>query len=180
MAPASYLSTNLDNLLILSALIAKAERRSTIVVGFLVANAAVLLAAAAATAVSYVVPPSYLGFLGFVPIGLGVRTLVLAETEDEPSVSADTWSAVATLMVVNSGDTLAVFGPLFAESGSYSVAGLVAGFAIAAVGLLYVSMRATRTRAVAALTERLGPRLVPWIMIGVGIYVLADTTTDMI
>ena len=88
--------------------------------------------------------------------------------------------AIASVLFANSGDTIFVLGPLFAESRDGAQVGLAIGFvAIAAVWLvliLLLSKRIARSKQLSAL----GHRLAPWMMILVGLYILSDTTTDVV
>ena len=179
LVPIAYAATNVDNLLIMATL-ASTTRRGQLIAGFVAASIGVLFVASLATLIERIVPAEVLGYLGLVPISIGLYLLVFTAPQEENPVSRSTaWPAVAGVLFANSGDTIFALGPLFAESGHDARLGLAFGFAlIATVWLLLilnVSQRVARSR----LLGPLGPRLAPWMMILVGLYILSDSATDL-
>ena len=80
------------------------------------------------------------------------------------------------MFVANSADTLAVFAPLLTESEPLAAIGLACSFLLSAGVLLQLALSSRRL----PLAQRLGPKVKPWVLIGVGLYVLANTTTDLV
>ena len=68
---ATYTGTALDNLLIASGV---PDRQ--VAAGFALGSVAVFLLSATATGVGEVVPARYLGWIGLIPLGLGIAGLV--------------------------------------------------------------------------------------------------------
>jgi cadmium resistance protein CadD (predicted permease) len=181
LVPIAYAATNVDNLLIMAALGAGTDRRVHLVTGFLVASTGVLFIASLATHIERVVPPDVLGYLGFVPLSIGLYLLLFTNTQAENLASrSTTWPAVAGLLFANSGDTIFAVGPLFAESGSDARLGLAIGFALIAIVWLFLILNISQRAARSETLSRLGPRLAPWMMILVGLYILSDSATDMV
>jgi cadmium resistance protein CadD (predicted permease) len=181
LVPIAYAATNVDNLLIMAALGAGTGRRVHLVTGFLVASTGVLFIASLATYIERVVPPDVLGYLGFVPLSIGLYLLLFTSTQAEnPASRSTTWPAVAGLLFANSGDTIFAVGPLFAESGSDARLGLAIGFALIAIVWLFLILSISQRAARSETLSRLGPRLAPWMMILVGLYILSDSATDMV
>ena len=85
---------------------------------------------------------------------------------------------IAVLLLSNSSDTIATFGPLLSESEPVVQAAMLAGFmlAAAAFGLLVLKLAAHLSKATAL--SRIAAKLSPLAMIAIGIYILLDTTTD--
>lgn len=180
LAFVTYASTNLDNLLLLSGLAAGRADRRPISYGFL--GATILTAAISVTFVllSWFLAPGVIRYLGVVPIVLGSRMLIARPSaEGKPAASALTTPGVALVLLANSTDTIASFGPLFAESEPVVVAGLLAGFAVMAGLWLALIMRLSGSSALGGRTAAGLQRLTPLIMIAVGLYILADTGTDL-
>ena len=181
LVPIAYAATNVDNLLIMAALGAGTGRRVHLVTGFLVASTGVLFIASLATYIERVVPPDVLGYLGFVPLSIGLYLLLFTNAQAEnPASRSTTWPAVAGLLFANSGDTIFAVGPLFAESGSDARLGLAIGFALIAIVWLFLILSISQRAARSETLSRLGPRLAPWMMILVGLYILSDSATDMV
>ena len=181
LVPIAYAATNVDNLLIMAALGAGTDKRVHLVTGFLVASTGVLFIASLATYIERAMPPDVLGHLGFVPLSIGLYLLIFTRAQaEEPPPGPTAWPAIAALLFANSGDTIFAVGPLFAESGSDARLGLAIGFSLIAIVwlilILTISQRVARSKTL----SRLGPRLAPWMMILVGLYILSDSATDMV
>jgi cadmium resistance protein CadD (predicted permease) len=181
LVPVAYAATNMDNLLIMATLGANTNNRGSLVAGFLVASIGVLVISSMATFIERVVPPEVLGYLGFIPLSIGLYLLFFTRSQAEESTSRSTaWPAVAGLLFANSGDTIFAIGPLFAESGSDARIGLAIGFVLIAAVWLFLILNVSQRVARSEILSRLGPRLAPWMMILVGLYILSDSATDMV
>ena len=181
LVPVAYAATNIDNLLIMASLGAGRASRRDLVGGFIVASAAVLAVASSAMFIDRVVPPEVLGYLGFVPLSIGIYLLLFTGAGGATTAGrGTTWPAIAGLLLTNSGDTIFAVGPLFAESGSDARVGLSLGFVlVAAVWLLLILTVAERV-ARSPVLGKLGHRMAPWMMILVGLYILSDSATDVV
>lgn len=180
LVPVAYAATNVDNLLIMATL-SGSTRRGHLVAGFLVASGGVLLVASLASFIERAVPAAVLGYLGFVPLGIGLYLLLFAGPQAaDPASRPTTWPAVAGLLLANSGDTIFAVGPLFAESGHDARFGLAVGFALIAGVWLALILNVSQRVARSATLSRLGPRIAPWMMILVGLYILSDSATDVV
>jgi cadmium resistance protein CadD (predicted permease) len=181
LAFTTYASTNLDNLLLMAALSAGLQDRRHAITGFVAATLLILIVSAMFVAFSYVVPPDRIRYLGIIPILLGGKAMITRQTgmPSRPDAAARSPQAVAALLLANSADTVAGFGPLVAESEAVVVAALLAGFAAAAaVWLILIRMLSRHATVDRSRMAKL-QRLTPFIMIGVGLYILADTETDI-
>lgn len=181
LVPFAYASTNVDNLLILATVASGRSHRAAVTTGFVLASLVVLAVSASATVIESLIPPAVLGYLGLAPICMGIYLLLAPEPEqDQAKVAAATWPAITLTLVANSSDTVFALGPLFAESDASARIGLTAGFAIGATLwlalILRISSRLARSRRLA----HIAPRLTPWMMILVGVYVLSNSVTDVV
>lgn len=185
----SFVATNLDNLLLLVMLLgANASRRSAVLVGFLASCVAVLFTCAVGLGLSNFFDPVVLGYLGLAPLLLGCHMLYQLYRgrhidDDLPEVAPGAsepriWLASFTLLFSNSGDSIAVFLPLFAESGRTPILVLVATYLVIAIGWGLLAYAIAGREALARQIERRAEKVVPWIMIGVGLYILSNTATD--
>lgn len=182
----AFVSTNGDNLLLLASLRASGRVSPRVLAtGYALGVAGVLALILALASVSRLIPVHLVGYLGLVPLALGIRQLAAArearhDVPDVPGVDAARGEValVATLQLANSGDTIAVFAPLLAESalraGLFSLASFAA---MSAVWLQLILALGGRAGLRAAL-GRHAPVVGPLLMIAVGTYVLANTLTD--
>ena len=181
LVPIAYAATNVDNLLIMASLGAGRASRRDLVTGFTVASLAVLAIASSAMFMDRIIPPELLGYLGFVPVSIGVYLLLFTGAGGPAAAGHGTaWPAISGLLLANSGDTIFAVGPLFAESGSDARLGLALGFALVASTWLLLILTVSERVARSAVLGRLGHRMAPWMMILVGLYILSDSTTDVV
>ena len=184
-----YIATNIDNLLLLVLLQgANTARRKDVMLGFFCASVAVIIASLLGVVVGTVTGGKLVGYLGLVPVAMGCYMLFGADTADDDgglaasSLAADggrtVWFSTFLLLFGNSGDSIAVFLPLLAESRGEAPVLIVSSFLVMTLLWLVLSCLIVGQRTLAASIERRARKLVPWVMIGVGIYILMDTATD--
>ena len=154
LAPASYVSTNLDNLLILSALLSQSASRAIVAAGFLMGNLATLLADCSGH--PYVVQSGHIR-------ALDCRGEHLA------------WGSPDYVRQQRGYD--GGLWPAFRRKPGAYVSGPGPGIHRRQPGR---SPDGATGAELSERVERVGPRLVPWVMIGVGLYVLANSTTDLV
>ena len=129
-------------------------------------------------------PARYIGWLGVVPLVLGLHALIQllrgrGEMLPETSASRATGIvAVALVTLANAGDSFAVFVPLFSDTEDPFVALIFATGLVAALFWCALATWLVGHEALGQSFRRFGPRLLPFLMIGVGIYVLINTGTD--
>lgn len=171
-----FVSTDVDDLFLLIVLFSS-RRLSVgqIVVGQYLGIAALFLASLALSAAALVAPPAFVGWLGLLPILIGVKELV--ETwrgdDDEPQpVRAAGTMAVAAITIANGGDNIGVYTPLLATSGPYEKAAMAVVFALL-TGFWLVAARwlAFHPR-FGAPVGRYGHKAAPYVLIGLGVVIL--------
>ncbi len=181
-------ATSVDNLIVLvSAFGARRESRTTVCLGFTVGVVIILVISLAFSLLGEVIPVRYLGYLGVVPIYLGIRGLTRwaspqSESRDLPaSNSTDLLkgvTAVSLLTLAGGTDTIAVIGPLLAESNVVGVWAVCSGYVIAVIGLAALLGCALSHPAITNPLRRYGWMIGPAVMIVIGSYILANTATD--
>jgi len=159
--------------------------REQIFSGYLLAAAAVLMISLLLGQISAVLPVQYIGYLGLVPIFLGLRMLLVnirgeKEVEDETSPANLGAAGLATTLFSNSVDTILVLAPLLLDSQSRFdlVIGISYVFMVLAWYALgyFLHHHAARLQWI-SLTARW---LAPLIMITVGAYIIDNTLTDVV
>jgi cadmium resistance protein CadD (predicted permease) len=181
-----FLATNLDNLLILSGVLgASRDRRSAILLGYMAAGVVILIVSLLGGLVGALADPAWIGYLGVVPVGLGSYLLYRALTGAADQSAAIRGAGGAgsglgsfVLMVSNSGDSVALFLPLFAESNREALIVEVTVYLIMILLWAGLARLLVAHSAVATALARHGRYVVPLIMIAVGGYILIDTTSD--
>ena len=177
---AAFAATNLDNLLLVGGLIAGGARRASVATGFAIAVSLTLLVASAFSFLSCLLSPSVLGFLGIVPIALGLRILLSGSAVNEGTTQVGKAAAsIAAFLLANSLDTVATFAPIFAESEAGVRLALLGGFLVSAAVLFSLVVRPAQRLSSMRHKGTVAQRIAGVVMILVGIYVLLDTGTDL-
>jgi cadmium resistance protein CadD (predicted permease) len=184
----AYLATNMDNVALLIALFARFRGRAVFVfAGHLLAVSVILLLAALAGEAANFVELRYLGYLGIMPLALGsywlyrsIRPASPGAAEPEDTAGGKSLAATFMTLVANSVDTFLTLTVLFADTRQdLDLAIGTAVFATAILLGLGASYAVSRP-SLGAATEWFSRRVAPLVMIGVGLYVLADTVTDVL
>lgn len=187
-AAGAYLATNMDNLVVLAAMLADhAHDRKRVLAGFVISVLSTLGISFLVALFADVVPTRYLGLLGVIPLAMGALGLLRLVTREhslpiwfeKPSGRSLTHATALTL-IGNSSDTVVVLSALLADTrpeadpviilSCITAAGLLAAAAAHAVSHPRLEQRILE----------LAPILAPLILIAVGLYILADTATDLV
>lgn len=180
----SFVATSLDNLLILVLLLGGTRRKLRVLAGFFASIAALMVVSALGYLLGEFLDAGLVGFLGLIPLCMGLHALwrppTLEHTDAEAGLAGSGSGFVVSfsLMLGNSGDSLALFLPLLADTGSRYFPLLFVVWAVCALAWAGLACLIGSNRSLAELIERCGARLIPWLMIFVGSYILLDTGTD--
>lgn len=187
VSAAAFVSTNVDNLFLLMALLGGSPRRArAVAVGYAAALAVVLAVCVAGSWAFELAANAWLRYLGLVPLGLGLWRLRQLLGRGSPSVAgappprAAGVGASFGLMLGNSGDSLAVFASLLGETEG----GLIPVAVVTILGMALLWVAAARGMvshpALAPPLQRLERWGVPLLLVAVGLYILLDTATDTV
>jgi len=180
-----FAGTNVDDLIVLTVLFLSSAaigtpRRWQIWAGQY-SGIAVLVAISAVAAVGLsIVPDRWIGLLGLIPFGLGLRALIRTirsrnGPDESGSPVAATWFAVAGVTVANGADNISVYTPMFRTAGPGSSLLTVAVFAVlVAVWCLAGSWLASH-RGIIAVVERYGHWIVPAVFMAIGAIIVAES-----
>jgi len=186
LVASTYFATNVDNLLLLVGWMLDG-RVSTgrLFAAYAIAAIAVLIASVALGLSASVIPTNYVGYLGLVPILLGVKIFVeqvhhRGNTPTSETLGTFSVAAIAATLFSNSVDTMLVFSPLLADSSAGTDSVIAAGYLVMAFSWFFAarffSQRASRLRRISTAAQW----LTPLIMIAIGLYILDNTLTDVI
>ncbi len=196
----SFAATNIDDIVILMLFFAQVNatfRPRHIVVGQYLGFTALILASLPGFFGGLIVPKAWIGLLGLVPIAIGISHLVKRENDDNEvqavsgefnresnspvSKLANLFNPqtlnVAAVTVANGGDNIGIYLPLFASSDLRSLVVILAVFSVMVGVWSYVAYRLTRHKVIANILTRYTKAVVPFILIGLGIFILIDSGT---
>lgn len=180
LAVTAYVSTNLDNLVLLASIAASQQARGPLLRGYAASSLIVLVLSGSFALLSLFLHPDHLGYAGLVPIALGLRMLLRPARDVAAGPAGASAQAIAVMLTANSTDTVATFGPLYAESEPLVVGTVILGFVLVSLLWGFLAVRVGARIGRSATIRRLAGKLTPLMMIAVGIYVLVDTGTDLV
>lgn len=199
---AAFAATNFDDLFLLILWFSgagsdpRAERM--IIVGQYLGFSVLVLVSVLGYVGTLLVPREYVGFLGILPIVLGLRGLFgrrrRAGSEAEPLEADDSrvevprilrsrlfrWlepraATVAVVTVANGSDNLAVYPPLFAAGGVATMIVIVSVLFVM-VGLwCFLADRLAEHPVTAAPLRKYAPFVMPFVLIGIGLLILSES-----
>jgi len=195
----AFIATNLDDLVILMLFFAQINavfRPKHIVVGQYLGFGALILASLPGFFSGLIVPKPWIGLLGLVPIAIGLYQLIHPEDENEVQTVANDFQStiklpilsalgllapqsyqVAAVTIANGGDNIGIYVPLFAASSAASLRVILSVFFVLVGVWCYVAYQLARHPIVARVLTRYGAAIVPFVLIGVGIFILIDSET---
>ena len=170
-----FASTNIDDLIVLIGFFADRRFRTRdIVAGQFAGVAALFLVSAAGSLLSLVIPKTYLGLLGILPIVIGIRKLrdLRSDASAHENRSQGSVAGVTLVTIANGGDNIGVYIPAFA---------LHSGGEIGVIAIVFVAMTAlwcmlahwmVNHRRFGAPLRRYGHIFAPLVLIWLGIVII--------
>lgn len=185
---AAFAATNLDNLVLLIALLARHHARRAMVLTAYAGAMLILIGVSFGLGkAAELIPVGYLGYLGIVPLGMGMTGLIAltrsrpgSTREAKPALAA-TGTVLATTALTqlsNGSDTLATFSVLFADSSPGADFFIIVTFSALVILFCLLALYTARHPRLGTLLQTVGKYVTPLILIGVGAYILSDTVTD--
>lgn len=197
-AAIAFVTTNIDDILLLMLFFTQVNlsfRKRHIVAGHYLGFSAIVAISLLGFAGALIFPRNIVGLLGVVPIVLGIYQLFHKENTDDDDddtinvtqaqpergfigslISVHTLS-VAGVTLANGADNVSVYVPLFASQHPSDVVLMIIVFLVMVGIWCYAGYRLVRYPSVARFLERYGERLVPYVFILLGIYILLEGST---
>jgi cadmium resistance protein CadD (predicted permease) len=169
LSTGAFVSTNIDDLFLLVGYFSdRSFSRDLIFAGQILGMAAIVAISLVAAFVAFAISPAHVGLLGLAPIIIGIGKLLrLGKTEDGQPTAAGILQ-VATVTVVNGGDNIAAYTPIFATQGPREMSATLAIFAVLTLVWCFAALGLVRHTALGKPLRRHGHVLLPFILIGLG------------
>ncbi|HEV7479432.1 MAG TPA: cadmium resistance transporter [Roseiarcus sp.] len=170
LSTGAFVSTNIDDLFLLVGFFSdRSFARSHVFAGQILGMAIIVAISLAAASVALVISPQRAGLLGVAPIVIGIGKLLrVGKTEEEAEPMAVGILQVATVTIVNGGDNIAAYTPIFATQGSRDMIATLTIFALLTLVWCFVALGLVRHTALGKPLRRYGHVLLPFILIGLG------------
>jgi cadmium resistance transport/sequestration family protein len=189
----AFVSTNIDDLFILMALYLQTGngiKPNHIVSGQYLGIATLIALSLAGVFLGLIVPTAYIGLLGLFPVYIGIQKLWQhyaqkhddEETDGIPKAKtaggtvAQVFS-VAAITIANGGDNVGIYVPFFSAQ-SFEGLALTVSIFLALTGVwLFAARYLTKHPALAGTLHRVVPAVFPFLLIGLGVYIMHDSGT---
>lgn len=189
----AFAATNLDDIIVLSLFFSQVNtcfRRRHIVTGQYLGFSVLVVASLPSFFGKFILPESWIGLLGIVPIMIGINRLLNQETSDTedvntPESSQAWWSnflspqtyGVAAVTIANGGDNISIYMPMFATNTWDNLLVILVVFFVMVGVWCYTAYHLTKIKAIASAITRYGNSLVPFILMGLGVSILIESQT---
>jgi cadmium resistance transport/sequestration family protein len=194
----SFAATNIDDIVILTLFFAQTNasfRPRHIVIGQYLGFVGLILASLPGYFGGILAPSLWLGWLGLLPIAIGIYHIFKKDADDEmvqavflqeavgkkrspfsSLFSAQTYQ-VAAITLANGGDNIGIYVPLFASSTLISLGIILGVFGVMMALWCCLAYQLAQHPWVAQTLTRYGHQVVPYVLIGLGIFIFVDSDT---
>ena len=183
VAVVAFASTNIDDIFVLLGFnVDPGFRARDVVVGQFLGLGALFGISVILSWVSLVIPAGYLRLLGLAPILIGGKKLYdvwrkrdvsEAELETHPVASSRLRPLiVATVTIANGGDNIGIYVPYFAGKSALALAVIGSVFVVMTAIWCFAGQWMVRNPLLGAPIRRVGHRVVPFVLMGIGAMVL--------
>jgi cadmium resistance protein CadD (predicted permease) len=200
---AAFVATNIDDIVVLIVFFStSAFPTRNIVIGQFLGIGSLIAISALGSLIALVVPSYIIGLMGLVPIAIGIKELLekgsknkLREKEEEESEEVSklkslqqsterggyyyhryfSFISVAAVTISNGGDNIGIYTPLFATYNSFSeVTTLISVFMAMTAVWCTMGYYLVRHPLLEKRMRRFGRVVLPFVLIGLGIYILTE------
>ncbi|WP_423190239.1 CadD family cadmium resistance transporter [Alkalibacterium sp. f15] len=189
-AIAVYISTSIDYLFILLIIFSQSHTKKGITHiywGQYLGTGILVAVSLFAAYVLNLIPQDWIiGFLGLVPIYLGIRAALNGEDEENEEEVVEKISSresnrlfwtVALITIASGGDNLGIYIPYFASLSTSEIIIALAVFIPSVSLLCYISYRLAKISFVSETLERYERLIVPIVFIGLGFFIMLENGT---
>lgn len=182
----AFIASNIDDTFILMMLFSSLQFQTRhIVIGQFIGIGVLIFISTLGALIALVLSPFFIALMGLIPIAIGIKRLLEYErnqTTDNNKTIQDKkrqklipFLAVSGITIANGGDDVGVFTPLFAKYNTIvEVSTLVAIFMGLTVVWCALTYYFVNHPVIATRINRIGVMTTPFVLIGLGLYILAD------
>lgn len=177
----AYISTNIDDIFVIMILLAQAAKgaKGKLVAGHFLGVGAITVISMLGAFGLQNLPLQYVGILGLMPIGLGIKAWLDhkkgADDDDAPDTQSVSLLSMAMITVGNGADNVGVYIPLFTGfSGSERISAVVV-FAVMTALWVFLANTLAEFPKIKELIGKYKPILIPAVFILLGVYIIVDS-----
>lgn len=182
----AFIASNIDDTFILMMLFSSLRFQTRhIVIGQFIGIGVLIIISTLGALIALVLSPFFIALMGLIPIAIGIKRLLEHERnqttetnktiQDKKRQKLIPFLAVSGITIANGGDDVGVFTPLFAKYNTIvEVSTLVAIFMGLTVVWCALTYYFVNHPVIATRIKRIGDITTPFVLIGLGLYILAD------
>jgi cadmium resistance protein CadD (predicted permease) len=184
---AAFIASNVDDTFILILLFSSLSFQTRhIFIGQFLGIGVLIMISAFGSLIALVLPPFLIALMGLIPIAIGVKRLVELQERNPITGKNKTFQdtkrrdlvpflTVSGITISNGGDDIGVFTPLFAKYDTVGeVTTLVTIFMTMTLVWCLLTYHFVNHPLIATRIQRIGKIITPFVLIGLGLYILAD------
>lgn len=177
----AFVATNIDDTFVLILLfsIPSLLTRNVIIGQFLGIVLLVVISSSAAL-LALAIPAFVIGLMGFIPIIIGIKRLTNLRGKPETIQAMKkeylSFLSVTAITISNGGDDIGVFTPLFAKYNTVAEVSVLISIFLIMTGIwCIVTFYFIRHPFVASRINVLSNTVTPFVLIGIGVYIIIDS-----
>lgn len=177
----AFVATNIDDTFVLILLfsIPSLLTRNVIIGQFLGIVLLVVISSSAAL-LALAIPAFVIGLMGFIPIIIGIKRLTNLRGKPETIQAMKkeylSFLSVTAITISNGGDDIGVFTPLFAKYNTVAEVSVLISILLIMTGIwCIVTFYFIRHPFVASRINVLSNAVTPFVLIGIGVYIIIDS-----
>ncbi len=183
----AFIASNIDDTFILILLFSSLSFQTRqIFIGQFLGIGALIIISAIGSLISLVLPPFFIGLMGLIPVAIGIKRLVEYLRRNGIATEYKTFQqnnrqiyiqflTVSGITILNGGDDIGVFTPIFAKYNTpVEVTILIIIFMAMTLFWCIFTHNFVKHPIIATRTQRFGNILTPFVLIGIGLYILVD------
>ncbi|KAJ5358784.1 uncharacterized protein N7496_011197 [Penicillium cataractarum] len=187
-ACSSFAITNIDDMFVLATFFAEASTSKAvtplkITIGQYIGFTVIIIVSMIGFGVSLVLPSEPIGFLGLLPLLLGIWKLFdllfpakTEETEKSDFAGAKSILKVSIITVMNGGDNIGTYIPLFSQAKGAEIAVYVVTYYILLGAWCLVAFLIMKQKYILLLAQKYADIVVPFLYVGLGVYVVVKSS----
>jgi len=193
-ALAVFISTSIDYAVILTIILSqtRTKKNEGHVAGGLYLGTAILVIVSlvAAFVLNYIPEDWMIGFLGLIPLILGIRVAISRGKEEEEEgeekeiveklesrKSTQLFWTIALITIASGGDNLGIYIPYFATLSAGEIATALIIFAISTAVLIFLGKRLSTIPFIHSTLEKYEKLIVPIVYIALGVFIMIESGT---
>jgi cadmium resistance transport/sequestration family protein len=191
----TFIATNIDDIVILLVLFSQVNshlKYRHIIAGQYLGFTVLVIASLPGLFGGFIIPANLIGFLGLVPIAMGISTLrnqkkdeiqevAVAIPESQESNTANLFNTqvynVAAITIANGSDNISVYVPLFASGDFNNFLIIIGVFFILIAIWCYLAYKFTRQAKIASVISKYSSYILPFVLIALGSFIVLKTQT---